>query len=57
MTPFVPPVKPRKLYVVKIADLPQLMDNSFNKCDADDDESDDSLDLGGADGKPPISTK
>jgi len=39
-----------------MADLPPLPEISYNKYDADD-ESDDLLNLGGAEGKPPVSLK
>ena len=42
--------------VARFTELPPLPELSYNKYDADD-ESDDSLDLGGAEGKPPVSLK
>jgi len=51
-----PPAEPRKTDVAGIADLPQLQGMSYNEYDAAD-ESDDLLDLGGVECKPPISLK
>jgi len=50
------PAEPRKTDVARIAELPPLLEMSYNDYDADD-ESDDSSDLGGAPGKPPVSLK
>jgi len=44
---FLPTAEPRKTDVARIADLPPLPDTSYDEFDGDD-ESDDSLDLGGA---------
>jgi len=49
-------VSPRKTDVGWIADLPPLPDNSYDEYDADY-ESDDSSDLGGAEGKAPMRFK
>ena len=46
--------EPRKIDVAKIADLASLPDMSNNRYDSDD-ERDNLLDLGGTEGKPPIS--
>jgi hypothetical protein len=56
MKTFLPPAEPRKTDVPRIADLPPLLDISSDESDADN-ESDDSLDLGVAEGKPPVSLK
>ena len=48
---FQPPAEPRKTDVAGVADLPQLPKLSYDEYDADE-ESDNSSDLGGADGKP-----
>jgi hypothetical protein len=56
MKRFLPPTERRKTDVARIADLPPLPDISYHKYDADD-ESDDLSDLGGAEGKPPVSLK
>ena len=53
---FLPPVEPRKTVFARIVDLPPLSEISYDQYDADD-ESDNSLDLGCAEGKPPISLK
>jgi len=53
---FQPAVEPPRTEVAGIADLPPLPEISYDKLDADY-ESDDSLDLGGAEGKAPISLK
>ena len=49
-------MEPRRTDVAGIADLPPLPEISYDEFDADY-ESDDSSDLGGADGKAPISMK
>ena len=56
MKRFKPAAELRKTYVAGIADLPPLPEMSYDECNADD-ESDNSSDLGGAEGKPPISLK
>ena len=53
---FQPPAELRKTDVAGIADLPPLLEMSYDEYDAAD-ESDDSSDLGGAEGKPPIRLK
>jgi len=53
---FQPAAEPRKTDVAGIADLPPLQEMSYDECDMAD-ESDDSLDLDGAEGKHPISLK
>ena len=53
---FLPPAEPRKTDVAGIADLPLLAEISYDECDADD-ASDDSSNLGGAEGQPPVSLK
>jgi len=53
---FLPPAEPRKTDVAGIADLPPLREMFHNEYDSGD-ESDDSSDLGGAEGNPPISLK
>ena len=53
---FQPAAEPRRTDVAGIADLPPLPDISYDEFDADY-ESDDSSDLGGAEGKAPISLK
>ena len=53
---FQPPAEPWKTDVAGIADLPPLPELSYDENDAAE-ESDDSSDLGGAEGKPPISLK
>jgi len=53
---FQPAAEPRRTDVVGIADLPPLPDISYDEFDADAD-SDDSSDLGRAEGKAPISLK
>jgi len=53
---FLLPVEPRNTDVARIVDLPQLPQISYNDYDADD-GSDDLLNLGGAEGKPPVSLK
>ena len=53
---FQPPAEPRKTHVAGIADLPPLPELSYDRYDAAE-ESDDTLDLGGAEGRPPISLK
>jgi len=50
------PAEPRKTDVAGFVDLASLPGMSYYNYDADD-ESDDSLDLGGAEGKPPLSLK
>jgi hypothetical protein len=50
---FQPPAELRKRDVAGIADLPPLPEMSYDECDAAD-VSDNSSDLGGAEGKPPI---
>jgi len=50
------PVETRNTDVTVIGDLSPWPEMSYNEYDADD-ESDDSSDLGGAEGKPPISQK
>jgi hypothetical protein len=52
----VPPADPQKTHGVRIADFPIFPEISYNKNDSDD-ESYNSLDLGGAEGKPPVSLK
>jgi len=49
-------MEPRRTEVAGIADLPPLPEISYDKLDADY-ESDDLSDLGGAEGKAPISLK
>jgi hypothetical protein len=53
---FLPAAQPRRTDVAGIADLPPLPEISYDQYDADY-ESDDSSDLGGAEGKAPISLK
>jgi len=53
---FQPPAEPLKTDVAIIAELLPLPEMSYDNYDLDD-ESDDSSDLGGAEGKPPISLK
>ena len=53
---FQPAAEPRRTDVAGIADLPPLPEISYDEFDADY-ESDDSSDLGGAEGKAPISLK
>jgi hypothetical protein len=53
---FQPAVEPSWTDVAGIADLPPLPDIAYDQYDAEY-ESDDSLDLGGAEGKAPISLK
>ena len=53
---FLLPAEPRKTDVTRIADLPPSPEVSYDEYDADD-ESEDSSDLGGAEGKPPVSLK
>jgi hypothetical protein len=53
---FQPAAEPRRTDVAGIADLPPLPEISYDEFDADA-ESDDSSDLGGAEGKAPISLK
>jgi len=53
---FQPPEELRKTDVTGIVDLPSLPEMSYNEYDAAD-ESNNLLDLGGAEGKPPISLK
>jgi hypothetical protein len=50
------PAKPRKNDVAGIGDMPPLPDMSYDENDVAD-ESDDWSDLGGTEGKPPISLK
>jgi len=50
------PVEPRKTDVARIADLPPLLEGSYDDYNADD-ESDKSSDLGGADGTPLVRVK
>ena len=50
------PVEPQKTDVAGIADLPPLPEMSYDEYNAAD-EVDDSSDLGGAEGNPPISLK
>ena len=54
--PFLPAAGPRRTDVAGIADLPPLPEIFYDKYNADY-ESDDSSDLGGAEGKSPISLK
>jgi hypothetical protein len=49
-------MEPRKTDVARIADLPPLPETSYNEYNADD-ESNDSSDLGGAEGIPQVSLK
>jgi hypothetical protein len=51
-----PTAEQRKTDVARIADLPPLPEISYDEYDADD-ECDHSSDLGGAEGKPPVSLK
>ena len=53
---FLPPAEPRKTDVAGIADLPLLAEISYDEYDADD-ASDDSSNLGGVEGQPPVSLK
>jgi len=53
---FRPPVQQRKTDVAGIADFPPLPEMTYNNYDAAD-ESDNSSDLGGAEGQPPIDLK
>ena len=53
---FQPAAEPRRTDVAGIADLPPLPEISYDEFDADY-ESDDSSDLGGAEGKAPTSLK
>jgi len=53
---FQPPAETRNPDVAGIADLPPLLEISYNEYDAAD-GGDDSSDLGSAEGKPPISLK
>ena len=50
------PAEPRETDVTRIAELPPLLELSYDEYDADD-ESDDPSDLGGAEGKPPVGLK
>jgi len=56
MKRFQPGAEPRRTDVAGIADLPSFPEISYDEFDADA-ESDDSSDLGGAEGKAPISLK
>jgi len=56
MKRFLPPAEPWKTDVARIADLPPLPEISYDEYDADE-ECDDSSNLGGAEGKPPVSLK
>jgi len=51
---FLPPAQLQSTEVARILDLPSLPDIAYDNCDADD-ESDDSLNLGGAEGKHTVS--
>jgi len=53
---FLTPAESQKGDVARIADLPPFPEISYDEYDADD-ESDDSSNLGGAEGKPPVSLK
>jgi len=53
---FQPPVKRRNTDVVGIAYLPSMPELSYNECDAAE-ETDDSSDMAGVQGKPQISPK
>jgi hypothetical protein len=53
---FQPPAEQWTTDVAAIVDMPSLPDMSYDEYDAVD-ESQDSSDLGGAEGKPPISLK
>jgi len=56
MNGFLPPAEPRKTDVARIADLPPLPEIFNQEYDADN-ETDNSSDLGGAEGKPLVSLK
>jgi len=56
MKGFQPPVDPQKTGATRIGDLPPLPEMSHDNYDADND-SDAGSDVGGAEGKPPISLK
>jgi len=56
MKQFLPPAEQWKTAVTRIVDLLPIPDISYHDYDADD-ESDDSLDFGGAEGEPPVSQK
>ena len=53
---FLPPAEARKTNGPRIVDLPSLPEIPYDKYDVDD-ERNDSSDLGGAEGKPPVSLK
>jgi len=53
---FLPPVETKNIDVPRIVNLPTLLEISYDNYDADD-ESNNSLDFGGAEGKPPLSWK
>jgi len=53
---FQPPAEPWKIDITDLADLPPLPEMSYDEYNAAD-ASDDSLELGDTDGKPPISLK
>jgi hypothetical protein len=56
MKQFPPPAEPHKTDVASVVDLHPLPEILYDDYNADD-ESDDSFDSGGAEGKPPVSLR